>query len=353
METLEQKLRGYNTLGYYPMHMPGHKRNHTIVESFDPVGMDITEIDEFDNLHHASGVIKNTMNRAKALYHSAHTFLSINGSTVGILAAISAATTKGDKVIVARNSHKAVYNAVYLNELDPIYWYPRQDGIYGIYGGLNPEELEKILQREKEVKLIIITSPTYEGIVSDISKIVKIAHEYKVAVMVDEAHGAHMGFDDYHPKNSIQCGADLVIHSLHKTLPSFTQTALIHVNSKYIDAKRVEFYLGIYETSSPSYLLMASIDQCIGILENRKEELFYQYRIHMELFFKDIAGLKHLKVMKASDYIEKSDAQIYAVDPSKLVISVKNTSITGKMLYAILLLLIQMYLRLGLRHKIV
>ncbi|BCN28727.1 arginine decarboxylase [Anaeromicropila herbilytica] len=311
------------------MHMPGHKRNTNIMSMINPYEIDITEIDGFDNLHDANDVLKKAMERAAHLYHSEHTHFLVNGSTVGILSGISAVVNRGDTVIVARNCHKAVYHAIYLNDLKPVYIYPQIEQNYDINGGISPEKVEEMLINNPNTKLVILTSPTYEGIVSNVKKIAKICHRFHVPLMIDEAHGAHFGFSKDFPVTSIESGADLVIHSVHKTLPSFTQTALLHVNGKFVDNERVKKMLSIYESSSPSYILMASIDLCIELLENRGEELFTQYKKNLDTFKMGLE-LKHLTILDES---VKNQSDVYAIDESKIVISTKNSNITGKMLY--------------------
>lgn len=331
MNSLLKQLLEYTKDNYYPMHMPGHKRNTMLLKDFHPYEIDITEIDGFDNLHHAEGIIKDLSERVQKLYHSRKSYLLINGSTVGILAGISACVKKNDRILMARNCHKAVYNAVILNELKPIYVYPQMDGIYGIAGGISPKKIEELLITYPDTKLVVLTSPTYEGIISDVKEIVRICHAHQVPVLVDEAHGAHLGFHKDFPENSIAAGADLVIHSIHKTLPALTQTAIMHVNGTRINEKEVEKYLGIYETSSPSYLLMAGIDQCMTLLSEQSQELFEEYTILLSKFYEEMKELKHLQVMRASDYVDQNqeEHQIYGIDPSKILISVKNTTITG------------------------
>lgn len=308
--------------------MPGHKRNDKILNMINPYLLDITEIEGFDNLFHAEGVIKEAMGRAATLYDSYHTNYVIGGSSAGILSGISACTKKGDKVLVARNCHKSVYNAIYINELKPIYIYPQTNSQYGINCGVNPETIEKMLIKHRDIKLVIITSPTYEGVVSDIKEISKISHKHKIPLFVDEAHGPHLGFHPYFPLNSIQAGADIVIHSLHKTLPAFTQTGLIHVNSTLVDYEKVKESLSIYQSSSPSYLLMASIDKCINLLIEEGDELFACFSKYLESFYEKSNQLEHLKIITKKDMY---------FDPSKIIISVRDADISSVELYNLLL----------------
>jgi arginine/lysine/ornithine decarboxylase len=330
---LYDKLIEYSREDYYPMHMPGHKRNAAFSMT-NPYSIDITEIEGFDNLHHAEGILLKGMEQAAKLYNSKHTNYLIGGSTAGLLTAIGAAANKGDKVLVARNCHKAVYHGIYLNELHPVYIYPQTDTHFNINGGISPEKIEELLIKHKDIKLIILTSPTYEGVISDIPSISRIAHKYKVPLLVDEAHGAHLGFHTGFPGNSIQAGADIVIHSLHKTLPAFTQTGLIHVNSDLVDYEKIKKYLGIYQTSSPSYLLMASIDRCITLLMDKSKELFRQYYDRLQNFYDHMKALKNLKILLPENI---KNYGFYKFDPSKITISVKNTDISGIKLYDMLL----------------
>lgn len=331
---LYKKLLEYSKEGIYPMHMPGHKRNVEMASMINPYSLDITEIEGFDNLHSANEILLEGMNRAAYLYGSSYTNYLVGGSTAGILAGIASCTKKGDKVIVARNSHKSVYNAIYLNELKPVYVYPKQIDSFGINGDISTDDVKDLLEKNPDAKLIIITSPTYEGILSDIKSISELSHRYGVPLLVDEAHGAHLGFHKDFPDNSIKAGADIVIHSLHKTLPAFTQTGLIHINSKLISYETVKRYLSIYQTSSPSYLLMASIEQCITLLERESMELFTSFLKELDLFHQRMGQLKYIKIMKKEDV---SKIGCFDLEPSKLTISVKDTNINGNKLYNLLL----------------
>lgn len=328
---LYDKLVDYSKTNIYPMHMPGHKRNEKVMDMINPYSIDITEVEGFDNLFHADDILKACMERAASLYKSQYCNYLIGGSSAGILSGISACTKKGDKVLLTRDCHKSVYNAIYINELKPIYIYPQINNEYGINCGTCPKSIKEMLKEYKDIKLIIITSPTYEGVVSDINRISQIAHEHNIPLLVDEAHGAHLGFNNYFPPNSISLGADITIHSLHKTLPSFTQTGLIHVKSNLVDYEKVKYYLSIYQSTSPSYILMSSIDKCINLLLEEKEDLFYSYSNRLIKFYKRMGKLKSLKV------IFKENKDFYMFDPSKIVVSTRNTNLSGKDLYDILL----------------
>ena len=279
MATIYEKLKAYSDSDYYGFHMPGHKRNKNVTGAELPYEIDITEIEGFDDLHHAEGILKELQNYAAKVFHADETHYLVNGSTVGLLSAVMGCTERGGKILTVRNCHKSVYNAIYMNELEPVYIYPQFDTEQDLNGEIKVEELKEILasDQDRKIQAVVITSPTYDGVVSDVEAIAEAVHEYNLPLIVDEAHGAHFGFHTYFPENSNVKGADLVIHSLHKTLPSLTQTALLHMNQtdgKWLfDCERVRMYLHMLQSSSPSYVLMASIDECVHILEEKREEI--------------------------------------------------------------------------------
>ena len=326
---LDTKLRNYADTDTYPFHMPGHKRNMDGFEN--PYNIDITEITGFDDLHHADGIIKEAQQRAAKLYGADRCYYLVNGSTCGILSAISATTKKGDKIIVARNCHKSVYHALYLRELQPVYVYPEVSD-YNIQGQIRKEDIQEILEQNIDIKAVIITSPTYDGVVSDIAEIAKLVHAYNIPLIVDEAHGAHFGLDESMPQNAINLGADCVIVSIHKTLPAFTQTALLLVNEGKADCQKIEEFLDIYETSSPSYILMAGIEKCIRIMTENSKELFAVLNQNLDGFYKKMQALQKLHVLIEEDFKDKA----FEFDRTKILISTENTDITGHQLKEIL-----------------
>lgn len=309
-----QQLISYGESDVYPFHMPGHKRR--ALPFPNPYTIDITEIDGFDNLHHAEGLIREAEERAAKLYGADRSYYLVNGSTCGLLAAICAAARRGDKVLAARNCHKAVYHAISMQGLAAEFLYPaitRGD----LQGQITAAQVEEALTKHPDIAVVILTSPTYEGIVSDVAAIAACCHAHGAVLIVDEAHGAHFGFGAGFPENAVRLGADAVIMSLHKTLPSFTQTALLHCNGGRIDTERVARYLGVYETSSPSYLFMAGMDACIDLIREQGAELFAQYRRRLDAFYRDTADLTQLHVMRREDLCKE---EAYDWDDSKLMI---------------------------------
>ncbi len=311
-----------------PMHMPGHKRNTALAPYLKTLGaqLDVTEITGADCLHHPDGIIKNAMDRAKSLYHSRESFLLVNGSTCGILAAIHATTLPGDEILMARSCHKSVYNGVALCGLNTHYL-TQQQHQEGYSCPVTPDEVARGLAEYPEAKLIIITSPTYEGYLCDIKAIAALCHKSGKILLVDEAHGAHLDFCDYFTGSALTLGADIVIQSLHKTLPSLTQTAIAHIQGNRVDSQAFSSSLAIFETSSPSYLLMASIDGCLKLLEERGEILFTQWQENLQNFYDKTQNLKNISVIYESSQVK---------DPSKILISTRQANIDGTGLMAIL-----------------
>lgn len=332
LKSLYDKLVSYSKEDYYPMHMPGHKRNTKLMHMPNPYAIDITEIEGFDNLHQAEGILRELSKRLSKLYGSKSSYVLINGSTAGILAGISAAARRGDRVLLARNSHRSVYNAVTLMGLTPVYINPQPISEPRINGGICASEIEEALINYKDISLVVITSPTYEGVVSDIKEISRKVHEHGALLLVDEAHGAHFGLHEGFPKSAVTLGADIVIQSLHKTLPSFTQTAVLHSNIKELDNK-LEQYLAIYQSSSPSYLLMAGIDRCISILEDSGKVLFEDYYKRLMEFYSKLESLKGLSIL---DRKLIGRAGVYDFDISKIIVSLGKTRLTGHKLHHML-----------------
>ena len=340
MGKLEEKLEKYFNENYLPMHMPGHKRNIKLLGEELPYKIDITEIEGFDDLHHPEGIIKEIEEKAKKIYKSKKSFILVNGSTCGILAGIRSVVNYGDKVLVARNSHKSVYNAIEVNGLKPIYVLPKIDE-YGINKNVEADDIENVLEKNKDIKLVIITSPTYEGVLSDVKAIVNIAHKYKVPVLVDEAHGAHLKFMENSNFEALNCGADIVIQSLHKTLPALTGTAILHIKGDLVKEEDVRRELSIFETSSPSYILISSIEECLDLIERNGKKLFLDYQENLKYFYNEAKTLKKFKVLgnellsnNNKKNIEEIEKSLY--DFGKIVVITKNTNITGKELSDIL-----------------
>lgn len=322
-EYLDEKLYAYSQSNSYPFHMPGHKRIDSALTN--PYQLDLTEIEGFDSLHQPKGILLQAKERLSRLYGSDESFYLVNGSSCGILAAISAAADPGETILLARNCHQSVYHAIFLRRLYPEYLYPANTK-KGIAGCVDPKEVQKSLEHNPSIRAVVLTSPTYEGILSDIRTISQITHEKGIPLIVDEAHGAHLGFGKAFPPSAISQGADLVVQSFHKTLPSLTQTAVLHWMGERISLEKLEQYLRIYQTSSPSYLLMASIDRCVRMLMQEGEARFAAFAEKLDAFYQNMEGLEHLAIWRANDFTKE---EAYAKDPSKILIGTGDSGFTG------------------------
>ena len=230
---------------------------------------------------------------------------------------------------MARNCHKSAYHAAYLRTLTISYLYPQVLKEYDIFDAVSREQVQRALEREPDIGAVLIVSPTYEGRISPIREIAELVHAKGIPLIVDEAHGAHLGLCEGSISNSCQAGADLVIHSVHKTLPSLTQTALLHVNGNLIDRERLRRFLHIYQSSSPSYLLMAGIDNALTFMKSEEgKRQFAQFCIRWEKMLGELESCRHLHFLR-----DERTRQ----DIGKLVISVKGTNVSGKWLYETLL----------------
>ncbi len=326
MGDLFDKLSAYAETDYYPYHMPGHKRRlgNPSIETIKE--LDITEIEGFDNLHDAHDILWKIQKKAAKIYGADESFFLVNGSTAGVLAAISATVEEGSKLLMVRNSHKSAYHAAYLRKLSIKYLWPELNEEFGIVRAITAKEVEQALEKEEGIGAVFIVSPTYEGYVADVEAIAKAVHKYGIPLIVDEAHGAHLGFHPSWAKNSISLGADVAIQSLHKTLPSLTQTAILHTKSNLIDRKKLERFLQIYQTSSPSYLFMASIEDALDLVVNNKEALFSSFLSLWDEMLHRLSVCQSIRVLQDENR-----------DIGKLIISDFSGNYSGKRLYEILL----------------
>ncbi|PKM57699.1 MAG: hypothetical protein CVU98_04775 [Firmicutes bacterium HGW-Firmicutes-3] len=307
----------------YPMHMPGHKGGrYRFIE--DAYTIDVTEVPGTDHLYQASGILKESMDHIGKMYGTKKTIFLVNGSTMGILCAIGGIHEADDTVLVARNCHQSVYHGITLFKLKPLYIYPEITQ-FGLVGGIDPRKVEEALIANPKILSFIMTSPTYEGFISDIEAISKICHRYNVMLVVDEAHGAHLPFSKYLPDSAVNLGADIVIHSMHKTLPTFTQSALMHLNLEKETERKVLKMLQMLQTSSPSYVMMAQMDLCIRQLMHQ-EKLWIS---HLNTLKKVHNNLNKLKNIKSLDRYRNIQEGIVAKDPYKHILLFDKTNISG------------------------
>jgi len=310
---LYNKLKEYSEKKVYPFHMPGHKMGKGIAME-NVFSLDITEIYGFDNLHQAGGVIKEAEDLCAKAFGADESFFLINGSSCGIIGAIMA-FCGDEKVIVGRNCHKSVFDGIMLSGAEPLYLMPKVIEGYNILGSITPESVLTMCKEHSDAKAVIIVSPTYEGVVSDIKEISNIVHKQGMLLIVDEAHGAHFNFNEFFPKSAVELGADIVIQSVHKTLPCPTQTALLHVCGKNLDITRLKKCLSITQSSSPSYILMSAIDKCREyITSGAGKEDFIEYSKNLAWLRQELSSVTEFKLLY------EGDKNIFDYDKSKIVL---------------------------------
>lgn len=303
-------------------HVPGHK----LGKIYDRLGysnileniykMDTTEILGTDNLHSPDGIIKESQQRAARIFKSKNTYYLINGSTCGIQGAIMSVCNPKDKIIVNRDCHQSVINTFILGDIEPVYIYPQIDTKTNILMGIKVEDAINTINNNLDAKAILLTYPTYYGKVYDLKTICNYAHSKGMVVIVDEAHGAHLGLSDKLPMTALEQGADIVIQSTHKTLPSFTQSSMIHIQGERVNQDRLTSILRMIESSSPSYMLMSSLELAVDIYETKGKVLMKELLDNINIFKKNMDKNEHINIYNDDD-------------KTKIFISSKELGITG------------------------
>lgn len=325
MKWLHEEVKKYTEDNTYPFHMPGGKRSCLL--SNEIAKYDVTEIEGLDDLRNPTGIIKDLEKGWSNLYKAGSAHLLVNGSTCGNLSMIFAATQQGGTILVVGKHHWSVENAAEIRQLKVRYL---QTDSYkeGFDKPANPLEIKQELDKYTDIQCVLLTSPTYEGVVSDIGAISKTVHDYGIPLIVDCAHGAHLGitegWDDGRAKlwntNPIACGADYVVVSLHKTLPVMGQTSLVMTSREndFVDDERLKHYINIFQTSSPSYVLMSSASAALKLLIAKGKEKLEKLQKELNVFIQDNKDLKNLKIL---DYD--------SIELSKIIISTKKHKSNG------------------------
>ncbi|NLD18982.1 MAG: aminotransferase class V-fold PLP-dependent enzyme [Clostridiales bacterium] len=313
---ITQFLTKHAGLDPVSFHMPGHKGSG-IYEKYgyghfldNIMGCDITEIQGADNLFQTEGIIKETAEKYKELYDSNESYLLINGTSGGLIASILAAVPEGGKLIMARNCHKSVFNALTLGHIEPVYAYPEIVEEYGISGVVESKEIERLIEANPDAEAVILPSPNYYGICSDIKAIAQVVHHAGKVLIVDQAHGAHLKFFGKMPLSAEECGADIAVNSTHKTLLSFTQSAVLNLNSDRVDKYLLEDKLQAMESTSPSYILMASLDINADILLSHGKELFDRWQENLNMFYAEASRIEGLTLMELPGHMDKTKINI-------------------------------------------
>jgi len=317
-------------------HMPGHKGKAFFKENGyeDFVDLmidgDLTEIEGADNLFKAESILRKTMNRYKAMYTAKQAFMLVGGSSAGILASALSIISKGDTLIMASNCHKSVYNALMLSGGKAVFVAPETLKDYGLAGEVSASRIEEALIKHPEAKAVLITSPNYYGVCSDIEKISEIVHAHGKILIVDDKIAPSRGdIKNQHSKAqklaAEASGADIAILSTHKTLASFTQTAILLVCSDRVDVDTIANNLQILQSSSPSYILMASLDLNARIIEEYGDALFKEWQADLDYAYEELRKIQGLELL-----------EMELLDRTKLVFGLREIGISGYELDALL-----------------
>lgn len=265
---------------------------------------DFSEIDNFDNIRNPKSIFKNSQEKAAGIYDSKASFYLYNGSTSGIIALMLAALNENDKVLIPRNCHISVLNGLILSRAEGVFFEPEYDKDFAVAKAVSPNTIEQKLEEIPDIKAVIITSPTYEGNASDIKAIAQICHGHNVILIVDEAHGALWNFSDKLPIPAIKLGADASVQSLHKTAGALTQSSILHIaKESKIQSEKVQKSLNLINSTSPSYLLLASVEGAINFLTSKKGQKKLDKTLENILKTREkLSSLKGLKLLKNEDF---------------------------------------------------
>lgn len=313
--------------GPVSFHMPGHKGRGELLNNSELLKYDITEIPGADNLFLTEGIIRQTMTKYEKLYDVRRSYLLVNGTSCGLIAAVMASVEPGARLIMSRNCHKSVFNALTLAGVSPVYAFPEVIDEYGISGPVDPAEIERLITANPDAAAVILPSPNYYGICSDIKAIADVVHRHGRILIVDQAHGAHLKMfsrfcEGVLPKSAEESGADIIVNSIHKTLFSLTQSAVLNVNSDRVDTDVLEDKLQMLESTSPSYILMASLDANADRIEKEGSEIFSNWNCALNDFYDKIRCIPGIRIMNVPGYMDATkiniDMSAYGINGNRL-----------------------------------
>lgn len=320
---LSRRLRQVTHPGQVSFHTPGHKSG-LLCPSISP-RWDTTEIHGTDHLHNPREILKEAEERAAAFYGSDQSYYLVNGSTCGIYAMILAATQPGDEVIINRNAHQSVYNACYLGGLTPRYILPPLEPQLNLPLCVELEWVKQALNQWPKARAVVLTRPTYHGYASDLKAIAALVKASGKLLLVDEAHGAHLRLSSDLPEDAMACGAHASVQSTHKTLTAFTQASLLHVKGQALDRDRLRRMLRLFQSSSPSYLLMASLDEAIGLAATEGSARMARLLENMKGLRRQLEQIPG--VLYSGMHLQKESSAL--MDPTRLWVDLRGLNISG------------------------
>lgn len=326
-----EALKNYINEGTIPFHVPGHKQGRGLPEFVDFVGenvlkMDLTCLPDTDNICNALGPIKEAEQLAAEAYGADKAFFLVNGTTSGIQSMIMSVCNPGEKIIMPRNAHKSAIGGLILSGAIPVYMEPEIHPEFGIAMCITPENVARSLNQHPDAKAVFVVYPTYYGAIADLINIVKIAHSYHVPVIVDEAHGGHLKFHHCLPLSAIEAGADLVASSTHKLVGSMTQSSILLVNEGLINPLSVKAVMNITQSTSPSYVLLSSLDLARKQMAVQGRELMETVLELSSLIRREISAIKGYKLMGENIVGEYG---CIGFDPAKITVNVTGLGMSG------------------------
>ena len=302
---LVEALEKFHNKRSVSFHVPGHKNGllsnlpNVLKET---MRYDLTELSGLDDYHHPEEAIKEAELQLSETYKTQKSYFLVNGTTVGNLAMIYATCQFGEQIIVQRNAHKSIFHAIELVGAEPIFVAPEWDERTKTASYVSLEVIDKAIQQYPMAKAVVLTYPSYYGVASsNLQRIIDLCHMNNIPVLVDEAHGAHFRVNKGFPKSALMCGADVVVQSAHKTLPALTMGSFLHFNSKLVKLGKINKYLRMLQSSSPSYLLLASLDDARSYVE-RYNEIDYKHFIdRRKLFIDALQTISSLEIVQVDD----------------------------------------------------
>lgn len=289
-------------------HVPGHKNgllSNLPNDIKQALQYDVTELTGLDDFHHPEEAILQAEQLLATTYGANHSFFLVNGSTVGNLAMIYATCQKGDTVIVQRNAHKSIFHGLELVGADPVYVAPKWDVESQTAGCIDLETLKQAVVSYPDAKAVILTYPTYYGITAhDLAEQIEFCHSYNIPVLVDEAHGAHLTVSEKLPASALDLGADVVVQSAHKTLPAMTMASFLHMKTSLVSEQKVNRYLRVLQSSSPSYLLLASLDDARSYVANYTEADYAYLLEKRGQFISSLTSSADLRIVEVNDSLK-------------------------------------------------
>ncbi|NDI37089.1 aminotransferase class I/II-fold pyridoxal phosphate-dependent enzyme [Chengkuizengella sediminis] len=323
-------LKQYHMGQQASFHVPGHKFGLDLHKEeqyyFEHImQIDYTEITGLDDLHDPQSIIKDALELAANCFGAEQSYFLINGSTVGNLAMILSVCGRDDVIIVQRNVHKSIINGLVLAAAKAVFLPPNIDPKTGLDLGVSLNNLQEALIQYPDAKAVLLTNPTYYGIGMKLKRLVDLVHEYHIPILIDEAHGAHYGFHPKLPESSLSCGVDVVVQSTHKMLTSMTMSGMLHVQGNLIDRERLDRFLNMLQSSSPSYPLMASLDISRRWISTRGRESIANVQSIILTFKKEMEILKWFEIVD----ITKDFGKDYTQDPFKILIHDLTATLSG------------------------